>query len=43
MPDFSNLNSVAEFMKENMDSFSEEARLVFVETLMPKDFPTALN
>ena len=43
MPDFSNLGSVAEFMKENMDSFSEEARLSFVESLMPKDFTEALN
>jgi len=43
MPDFSDLGSVAEFMKENMDSFSEEARLGFVESLMPKDFTEALN
>jgi len=43
MPDFSDLGSVAEFMKENMDSFSEEARLSFVESLMPKDFTEALN
>jgi len=43
MPDFSDLGSVAEFMKENMDSFSEEARLGFVESLMPKDFTGALN
>jgi len=43
MPDFSDLSSVAEFMKENMDSFSEEARLGFVESLMPKDFTEALN
>jgi len=43
MPDFSDLGSVAEFMKENMDSFSEEARLGFVESLMPKDFMGALN
>jgi len=43
MPNFSDLGSVAEFMKENMDSFSEEARLSFVESLMPKDFTEALN
>jgi len=43
MPDFSDLGSIAEFMKENMDSFSEEARLGFVESLMPKDFTEALN
>jgi len=43
MPDFSDLSSIAEFIKENMDSFSEEARLGFIKTLMPKDFPVALN
>jgi len=43
MPDFGNLDNIAEYMKENMDSFSEEARLGFVEKLMPKDFPVALN
>ena len=43
MPDFENLNNLANYMKENMDSFSEEARLGFVEKLMPKDFPAALN
>ena len=43
MPDFQNLDSVADFMKDNMDSFSEDARLGFVEKLMPKDFPAALN
>jgi len=43
MPDFQNLDSVTDFMKDNMDSFSEDARLGLVEKLMPKDFPAALN
>jgi len=43
MPDFQDIDSVADFMKENMDSFSEDARLGLVEKLMLKDFPTALN
>jgi len=43
MPDISNLNTFANYLKDNMDSFSEEARLGFVETLMPKDFPEARN
>jgi len=43
MPDISNLDTFANYLKDNMDSFSEEARLGFVETLMPKDFPTARN
>jgi len=43
MPDFQNLDSVADFIKDNMDSFSEDARLGFVEKLMPKDFLGALN
>ena len=43
MPDFQDLDSVADFMKENMDSFSKDARLGFVEKLMPKDFLGALN
>jgi len=43
MPDISNLDTFANYLKDNMDSFSEEARLGFVETLMPKDFPKAQN
>ena len=43
MLDFEDLDSVADFMKANMDHFSEDARLGFVEKLMPKDFPAALN
>jgi len=43
MPDITDLDTFADYLKDNMDSFSEEARLGFVEKLMPKDFPTALN
>ena len=43
MPDISDLDTFADYLKENMDSFSEETRLGFVEKLMAKDFPTALN
>ena len=43
MPDISNLDTFANYLKDNMDSFSEETRLGFVETLMPKDFPKARN
>jgi len=41
MPDFSNLDNLAEYMKENMDSFDEETKLDFIGKLMPKDFPEA--
>jgi len=43
MPDFSNLDNLAEYMKENMDSFDEETKLDFIGKLMPKDFPKARN
>jgi len=43
MSDIQDLNNLADYLKENMDSFSEETRLGFVEKLMPKDFPKALN
>jgi len=43
MPDIQNLDSFADYLRDNMDSFSEEVRLGFVEKLMPKDFPAALN
>jgi len=43
MPDIKDLDNFADYLKDNMDSFSEEARLGFVEKLMPKDFPMALN
>jgi len=43
MPDFSNLDNLADYMKENMDSFNEETKLDFIGKLMPKDFPEARN
>ena len=43
MPDISDLDTLADYLKDNMDSFSEETRLEFVEKLMAKDFPAALN
>jgi len=43
MPDISDLDTFANYLKDNMDSFSEETRLGFVEKLMAKDFPAALN
>jgi len=43
MPDISDPDTFADYLRDNMDSFSEETRLGFVEKLMSKDFPTALN
>jgi len=43
MPDIQDLDKLADFMKDNMDYFSKETRLGFVEKLMPKDFQAALN
>jgi len=43
MPDISDPDTFADYLKDNMDSFSEETRLGFVEKLMAKDFPAALN
>jgi len=43
MPDLQDPTELANFMKDNMDSFSKETRLGFIETLMPKDFPVARN
>jgi len=43
MPDISDLDTFADYLKDNMDSFSEETRLGFVEKLMGQDFPAALN
>ena len=40
-PDFQDLDSVAGFLKENMDSFDEDTKLDFIGKLMPKDFPEA--
>jgi len=43
MPDISDLDTFANYLKDNMDSFSEETRLGFVEKLMGQDFPAARN
>jgi len=43
MPDFENLDNLADFMKENMDFFDKETKLDFIGKLMPKDFPEAQN
>jgi len=43
MPDIENLDSLANYLKENMDSFDEETKLDFIGKLMPKDFPEARN
>jgi len=43
MPDIQNLDSLADYLKENMDSFNEETKLDFIRKLMPKDFPEAQN
>jgi len=34
---------MADFMKNNMDYFSEDTKLGFINSLMPKDFQTAQN
>jgi len=43
MPDIQNLDSLADYLKDNMDSFDEEIKLDFIGKLMPKDFPEAQN
>ena len=43
MPDIQELDSLAGYLKENMDSFDEETKLDFIGKLMPKDFPKARN
>jgi len=43
MPDIQELDSLADYLKENMDSFDEETKLDFIGKLMPKDFPKARN
>jgi len=42
-PDFQDLDSVAGFLKDNMDSFDKDTKLDFIGKLMPKDFPEARN
>jgi len=43
MPDIQNLDSLAEYLKDNMDSFNEDTKLDFIGKLMPKDFTEARN
>jgi len=43
MPDIQELNSLTDYLKENMDSFDEDTKLDFIGKLMPKDFPEARN
>jgi len=38
-----NVEDMVNFVKDNMDSFSEETKLGFVNSLMPKDFQLAQN
>ena len=43
-PPFSpDLESMANYLKNNMDSFDENTKLSFVNSLMPKDFHPAQN
>jgi len=43
MPDVQDLDSLARFLKDNMDSFNEDTKLDFIEKLMLKDFTKARN
>ena len=43
IPNIQDLDTFANYLKDNMDSFDEDTRLGFVEKLMPKDFSAALN
>ena len=42
-PDFQDPDSLANFMKENMDSFDEDTKMSFIEKLMLQDFTGAQN
>jgi len=42
-PKTPNIEDMIDFVKDNMDSFSEETKLGFVNSLMPKDFQPAQN
>jgi len=37
------VNDMINFVKDNIDSFSEDTKLSFVSSLMPKDFHPALD
>jgi len=41
MPDIQNLDTFADYLKDNMDSFDEDTKLDFCQKLMPKDFTGA--
>ena len=41
MLDFQNLDNIAKFLKDNMDSFNKDTKLDFIGKLMPKDFTEA--
>jgi len=43
MPSIQSPDGMVNFLKENMDSFSPDARLDMIKKLMPKDFTEALN
>jgi len=43
MPDIQDLDSLAGYLKDNMDSFDEDTKLDFIGKLMPKDFTKAQN
>jgi len=43
MPEIQELNKLADYLKDNMDSFDEDTKLDFIGKLMAKDFPVALN
>jgi len=43
MPDLQDLDSLASYLKDNMDSFDEDTKLDFIGKLMPKDFTKARN
>jgi len=43
MPDVQNLDTFANYLKDNMNSFDEDTRMSFVDKLMLKDFTEARN
>ena len=42
-PKTPNVEDMVNFVKDNMDSFSKETKLGFINSLMPKDFQPAQN
>jgi len=43
MPDLQDLDSLASYLKDNMDSFDKDTKLDFIGKLMLKDFTEAQN